>query len=71
MRIAAITSHTEGVFWGAEHGYTRVGGWHWKWINDNVNSPDERVTQQNCKGSSGGDQGGDEGGEQGDDESGE
>ena len=38
IRVAGIASHTEGVFWGAEHGYARVGGYHWDWINDNVNS---------------------------------
>ena len=53
MRIAGILSHGDGVAWGAYHGYTRVGGYHWEWINDNVNSLDERVPQrsQQCDGS--------------------
>lgn len=43
MRIAGVLSHGTGAYWGSVHGYTRVGGYHWEWINDNVNSIDERV----------------------------
>ena len=40
MRIAGVLSHGTGAYWGSVHGYTRVGGYHWEWINDNVNSLD-------------------------------
>ena len=46
MRIAGVLSHGTGAYWGSVHGYTRVGGYHWEWINDNINSLDERVPQQ-------------------------
>ena len=49
MRIAGVLSHGTGAYWGSVHGYTRVGGYHWEWIKDNMNSVDERVPQQSQK----------------------
>ena len=43
MRIAGVCSHGDGAYWGAYHGYAQVGGDHWDWINDNVNSINTRV----------------------------
>ena len=45
MRIVGVLSHGTGAYWGSVHGYTRVGGYHWEWINANMNSVDERVAQ--------------------------
>ena len=43
LHIVGVLSHGQGAFWGAVHGYTRVGGYHKEWIDDNVASLDARV----------------------------
>lgn len=49
LKIVGVLSHGQGAFWGAEHGYTRVGGYHTEWIDANVASPNERVaTTHEC-----------------------
>lgn len=49
LHIAGVLSHGEGAFWGAEHGYTRVGGYHTAWIEANVASLEQRVESTVCR----------------------
>ena len=47
FRIIGVKSNGGMGQYGTEHEYTRVGGYHWKWIMNNIHS-DTRVTAEGC-----------------------
>ena len=59
--IIGVKSNGGPAQWGTSHQYTRVGGYHWQWVQDNLNSLNERIPADGCSGNGGG------GGDNGDD----
>ena len=53
--IIGVKSNGGPAQWGTSHQYTRVGGYHWQWVQDNLNSLNERIPADGCDANGGGD----------------
>ena len=48
LYVAGVESHGDSAFYGAVLKYVRVGGLNQPWIEANLDSPDTKVSVENC-----------------------